>query len=125
MLKTVLFKSFARDTRGVAAIEYVVISSGIAVALIGSVAMAGTQLSSTFKKVKMDGGAATASSTGKPVTPVWLPVAIAEPVAAEPIADEPVAIAEAVALDRSDEMPTDTPARRPIGISRPVALTAE
>ena len=125
MLKTRLFRSFALDTRGVAAIEYVVLSSGIAIALIGSVAMAGTRLSSTFGKVKMDGGAATATSTGKPVTPVSLPVAVAEPVAAKLVADEAVAIAEPVGLERSDEMPTDTPIRRPIGISRPVALMAE
>jgi pilus assembly protein Flp/PilA len=48
---TTMFKQFIRDEEGVTAIEYGLIAALIAVVIIASVAIVGTQLNSTFSKI--------------------------------------------------------------------------
>lgn len=51
MMKTV-FSAFLRDESGATAIEYGLIATGIAIAIIGAVSGVGTNLKSTFETVK-------------------------------------------------------------------------
>ncbi|WP_011298788.1 Flp family type IVb pilin [Cupriavidus necator] len=48
---TTMLKQFIRDEEGVTAIEYGLIAALIAVVIIASVAIVGTQLNSTFSKI--------------------------------------------------------------------------
>ena len=51
MMKTV-FSAFLKDESGATAIEYGLIATGIAIAIIGAVSGVGTNLKSTFETVK-------------------------------------------------------------------------
>lgn len=74
-----LSRSFSRDRRGVAAIEYVVLSSAVAMAIVGAVKISGVGVSNKFDSL--------ASSTGSGTTVTATPVVVARPVAIEtPIA---------------------------------------
>ena len=91
MYKSNAFARLMRDTKGVAAIEYVVLSSTIALVIIGALAVTGTRLSSTFEKV--DGNGTESTATAEPAEPVASPIRPSRPIG-RPIA-MPVAISEA------------------------------
>ncbi|CAG9172034.1 Flp family type IVb pilin [Cupriavidus pinatubonensis] len=57
---TTMLKQFIRDEEGVTAIEYGLIAALIAVVIIASVAIVGTQLNSTFSKI---GSSLTSANT--------------------------------------------------------------
>lgn len=46
-----LLRAFARDDRGVTAIEYGLIAAGVAVAIVGVVGQMGSALNTTFQSV--------------------------------------------------------------------------